>query len=154
MRDTGSPAAGYEGSWLSSCRDVEEQCIYTLSDILICHFHQSSSSDVLSDVSICRFHQSPFICCILLLYSVILLCHSLFYHIYLFLPTSSYYIVCFCRVPQSYASVIFTWHSETAIYNPFVIALCHFLVSFSCHVVFIWHSMSICYFDYIILFCH
>ena len=103
------------------------------------------------------FSSVTFICRILSLYSVILLCHSLFCHIYCHLPTSSHYVVSFCRVPQSFASVIFTWHFEPVIYNPLslhsVIILHHYLGMCFCslHLAF---DMSICNFACVLLFCH
>ena len=112
------------------------------SDILICHFHQSSSSDVLSEVSLRHFHQSAlyvaFCHCILSLYYVTLFCH-LFSH----LPTSLYCVVCFCHVPLSFSSVIFTWHSESVIYRLFLslhsVISCVILLSCA-SVIIIWQS--------------
>ena len=132
MTDTGSPAAGYMRDsidlfWRKSVSRL-------LTDILICHFYTCHLHLTFYQT----FRSVIFISHLYLSYSVIvfcsLLCHSLYCHLFCHLPTSSYYVVCFCRVPQSFASVIFTWHSEPVIYNPFVIAFCHCLVPFSCHV--------------------
>ena len=127
------------------------------SDILICHFHQSSSSDVLSDVSICHFHQSPIslvLCyCILSFYDVTLssAIFTLFYR---------------RRHIMSFASVVFLSHSHLSsslgILNlsftillslHSVIPLYHYLVMCfsSLHLAF---GTSICNCAYVLLFCH
>ena len=134
---------------------MEEACIYTL----ITRFDLSFPSVIFIWRFIRRFDLSfaseTFICRILSLYSVICLFHSRSRHPFCHLPTSSYYVVCFCHFPLSFTCVIFTWHSESVICNLFLslhsIISCVILLSFDMSVCTL---QSMCRFAYVVLFCH
>ena len=119
--------------------------------MLICHFPQSSSSDVLSDISICHFYQSP-------LSVVFFHCILSFYYVTL----SSAILTVFYqrRHIMSSAFVVFRSHSHLSsslgILNLSFTILCHCILSLLCaillscaFVVFSWHS--ICQFAFAIL---
>ena len=168
IKETGSPAAGY---MRDSIDLIWRKRVYALlSDVLVCHFHPSSSSDVLPEVSVCHLLQSPLTVVLIPSFSSVMsFCHSLLSYLFGILnlsftvPFLSLYFVISCVIILSCAFVIISWHSicQFATYNrcgdlllifcsamffcrspvvSSVIFLCHCLLS-CCSVVFFSHFL-------------